>query len=207
MTLEEALRQLAADLELDAEELIAYAEEDDETGWDFNEGDWPIGSVFRAEGQTLYALVRALRPSVVVEYGTQHGCSAKHILMALARNRKGKLISVDNAFMANHQRFTEAQNRRWEWVYDDADGADVGEEADIVFEDCGHSIEGTRQIMEHALALNPRLILSHDAEHPTVGPTVREGFLQALGSINTVLIEPSDCGLGYWVNPERNDAA
>lgn len=207
MTLEEALRQLAADLDIDADELIAYAEEDEETGWDFNEGDWPIGSIFRAEGQVLYALTRALRPFVAVEYGAQHGCSAKHILTALVKNRKGRLVSVDNAFMANQKQFTEAQNRRWDWVYQDADKADVGEAADLVFEDCGHSAEGTRQIIAHALTLNPRIILSHDALHPTVGPTVREGFGQAAGAFKTLLIEPSDCGFAYWINPDWNDAA
>ncbi len=43
----------------------------------------------------LYALVRILRPEVVVESGVSCGISSAHILLALERNNKGKLYSVD----------------------------------------------------------------------------------------------------------------
>ena len=43
----------------------------------------------------LYALVRALRPSVVVETGVSSGVSSAHLLLALRKNRTGRLISID----------------------------------------------------------------------------------------------------------------
>ncbi len=43
----------------------------------------------------LYALVRELRPSVVIETGVMHGLSSKFILRALKKNGDGKLISID----------------------------------------------------------------------------------------------------------------
>jgi hypothetical protein len=43
----------------------------------------------------LYALVRALRPTIVVETGVSSGVSSAHILMALRKNRSGRLISID----------------------------------------------------------------------------------------------------------------
>lgn len=43
----------------------------------------------------LYALVRLLRPDHVVEAGVSSGVSSAHFLLALARNRHGRLHSVD----------------------------------------------------------------------------------------------------------------
>lgn len=46
-------------------------------------------------GEALYLLVRAARPSVVVETGVLYGASSGHILAAQARNGGGELYSVD----------------------------------------------------------------------------------------------------------------
>lgn len=43
----------------------------------------------------LYALVRANRPAVVVETGVSSGVSTAHLLMALRKNRTGRLVSID----------------------------------------------------------------------------------------------------------------
>lgn len=43
----------------------------------------------------LYAIVRLLRPTHVVESGVSSGLSTAHILMALRKNRKGTLHSMD----------------------------------------------------------------------------------------------------------------
>jgi hypothetical protein len=43
----------------------------------------------------LYAIVRLLRPAVVVEAGVSSGVSSAHFLAGLARNRKGRLFSID----------------------------------------------------------------------------------------------------------------
>jgi len=49
---------------------------------------------FRAPFE-LYALVRLLRPRHVVEAGVSSGVSSAHFLAALARNRSGRLHSID----------------------------------------------------------------------------------------------------------------
>ena len=46
-------------------------------------------------GEALYLLVRAARPSVVVETGVLYGASSANILAALARNGGGELHSID----------------------------------------------------------------------------------------------------------------
>ncbi len=43
----------------------------------------------------LYALVRALRPEHVVETGVSSGVSSAHLLLALRKNRRGTLHSID----------------------------------------------------------------------------------------------------------------
>ncbi len=43
----------------------------------------------------LYAIVRLLRPDHVVETGVSSGVSSAHLLLALARNRTGRLHSID----------------------------------------------------------------------------------------------------------------
>ena len=43
----------------------------------------------------LYALVRLLRPDHVIEAGVSSGVSSAHFLLALAKNRRGRLHSID----------------------------------------------------------------------------------------------------------------
>ena len=43
----------------------------------------------------LYAIVRSLRPSNVLETGVSSGVSSAHILLALRANRSGRLTSID----------------------------------------------------------------------------------------------------------------
>jgi predicted O-methyltransferase YrrM len=45
--------------------------------------------------ESLYLLVRAARPRVVVDTGVLYGASSAHILAALVRNGRGKLYSID----------------------------------------------------------------------------------------------------------------
>jgi hypothetical protein len=50
---------------------------------------------FRAPFE-LYALVRVLRPEHVIETGVSSGVSSAHLLLALERNGRGTLHSIDN---------------------------------------------------------------------------------------------------------------
>jgi predicted O-methyltransferase YrrM len=54
------------------------------------------------EGALLYALVRALSPTVVVETGTANGSSTLYFLAALRRNGHGRLISIDMPFVGSN---------------------------------------------------------------------------------------------------------
>ena len=46
-------------------------------------------------GRLLYALVRAIRPQIVVEFGMSHGFSTLHIAAALRDNGAGKLVTTE----------------------------------------------------------------------------------------------------------------
>ena len=57
--------------------------------------DWDPGMMSPRDCISLYALVRALRPTVCVETGVGVGCSSMHILTALDKNGVGELHSID----------------------------------------------------------------------------------------------------------------
>lgn len=70
---------------------------------------------------SLYALVRALKPSLVVETGVAHGKSSTMILLALAHNQSGKLMSWDlppNGNLADGSR-TTLSGREVGWLVPD----------------------------------------------------------------------------------------
>jgi predicted O-methyltransferase YrrM len=61
--------------------------------------EWPSPSRLGTTGdfgcEALYLLVRAARPSVVVETGVLYGASSAHILAAMERNGEGELHSIE----------------------------------------------------------------------------------------------------------------
>lgn len=56
---------------------------------------WGFGGITRGSRSRLYAVVRALRPRVLVETGVCNGVSSAVILQALDDNRLGNLYSID----------------------------------------------------------------------------------------------------------------
>jgi predicted O-methyltransferase YrrM len=58
-------------------------------------GPYRFGSTPEVDCESLYYLVRALRPRIVVETGVCYGASSSYILEALAANGKGELYSID----------------------------------------------------------------------------------------------------------------
>ncbi len=54
-----------------------------------------LGSTPTFDCETLYLLVRAMRPGVVVETGVCYGASSAYILEALKHNERGVLYSID----------------------------------------------------------------------------------------------------------------
>lgn len=199
MTIEDALRQIAGDLGLDADELIAYATEDTSDGWDYGYGSWIIGSLFGLEGRVLYAIVRALKPKTIVEFGTRQGCSSKHLLAALVANGKGKLISVDPEPMTAIEKFTDEELDRWVVLRESGETAKLPKVVDMVFEDATHEVPLTTSLVSRAISLNPRIVLSHDAEHWVVGEWVREAWGAVGVPFKTLKMDNTDCGFAYWL--------
>lgn len=173
------------------------------------EDGFPIGSMWRVEGQMLYALIRALKPQSVLELGTSRGCSATHILQALRDNGSGTLDCVDNGSQvavigdmipANLRDFATIHQTSIEEAIPIA--LEEGYRYDFILEDGMHSFEQVKLVWENAdRLLNPGgMIVSHDAMHNVAGPVVREAIAAAgYGdeAVN-VLIEPADCGFAVW---------
>jgi hypothetical protein len=208
-----ALDNIATAFDLDTDTLIAA--EDTVGGYHASHDDgFPIGSMWRVEGQVLHALVRATQPFNVVEFGTSRGCSATHFLEAMRYNENEcHLDCVDNGsqvqvigdlippyFAGNY----EIHNMDMEAFIAAAPDASY----DLILEDGMHDPEQVEMVWRAAYRLlRPGgIILSHDAEHFIVGERVREGIARAgyFGAVppaRTVLIAPSDCGYAYWRKP------
>lgn len=205
MNLKETLQLMAADFQLDADALIAYAKEDPHPrmGWDNNAGLAPLGAIWSVEGQVLYALTRLLKPALIVEVGSHTGASTTHLAAALKQNRAGgKVVSIDRA--GGGAMLPITLKKFVEFIV--GDGADVirhmakDTAIDLLFEDAGHDRAGTAGIVKAAWARmsDGAFGISHDAAHFMVGADIRGGLSDAGVNAITYLTEPSDCGLGVW---------
>jgi len=223
MNLNETLTLIAAQVKCDAAELIAYAEEDQLGGYHWNaaQATFKQGSCFGVEGQTLYALIRWLKPEIVAEIGGWAGCSGSHIAAALIKNGKGHLYSIDNEIggqshgadmPAEYRKVTTLVRANGEdWLADAEDGS-IG----LVFEDASHATDLVALLSKLAYQKLEAggLLLNHDAghdfaydgngqasTHSTVGREVRDGLAQANMYFRVYRAEPSDCGLALTVKP------
>lgn len=186
--------------------LSSLAAEDEIGGYhpDATQAKWPVGSVFEVEGQTLYALIRALQPRNVVEIGLQDGCSATHIAAALRANGAGKLTSVDRG---NSGPLIPGGLRPFiaitggdgvEWLTAQPDNS-----IDFLFEDADHSEDlayNVGVLAQTKLRLGG-VFVAHDAAHFLVGADIRAGYTRAGMDYQVYSIEPSDCGLLLWKRP------
>ena len=207
MNLQQAFESISKTFNLDAEKLQEFAAQDKFTGWDAGEGEFPCGSLWTVEGQILYALVRVIKPKVVMELGVYHGASTCHIASALVKNRKGAVTSIDLADDSGGMIPAALMKKV---TLKQADGLTELEAADddsidLLFEDMDHGYETCEQVAilaRRKLAPGGFLIV-HDAMHYIVGSAVRNG-LHAGGIVpEFYLIEPSDCGLAIWQKPVK----
>lgn len=213
MQLTEALHAIAEQLNLNADELIAYAAEDEIGGWPSER--WPGGALWSVEGKTLYAITRAMQPAHILECGTREGCSATHLLTALMLNNSGHLISVDLCSITDISGAgfgglvpPELQDR---WTFRAPMSAETLLDADdtpfeLVFEDTDHTFETTVSILTRLVnRAGVKVIISHDIFHPYATEAVRAAWTQVFGAEGAdwraYPIEPSDCGLAIWRNP------
>jgi hypothetical protein len=173
---------------------------------------WPSGSVWESEGQRLYDLVRKNRPKVIVEVGTNYGCSTSWLAMAVRDNEFGRVYSLDNcqqlgdqtgslipkdlrpfitltccdALKSTSLETVDARGKKWSWPV-----------IDMLFEDCAHTTGFTKYVVENFPA---RLVAVHDIKHPTAG-IVRAEAISVLGDFDEEFMGPfpADCGLGLKV--------
>lgn len=200
-TLTDALRAIADFGNLNADELIAYAAEDTFGG----RGDFAhSGSmcITRAEGQILYALVRAFAPVNVVEVGCYIGVSSTHILAALEdNNAHGFLTSVD--VEPQDMVIPEALAHRWQFERGEARER-IWQATDFVFEDGDHTRDLTSKVLIAAMQHGARCVVSHDAHNASVGSEICAAF-QAItaGDYMTVMVDDVALGLAIWFRREQ----
>lgn len=208
MSLELALNHIAHVNGFLPSEMIRYAPHDPHGGYHaaYDDG-FPVGSMWRVEGQFLYALVRALKPAKVLELGTSHGCSATHILQALHDNGMGALDCVDNGSQVEviGDMIPDALRYRVDIHQTTIEEAievmlKQGYQYDLIFEDGMHDAPQVERVWRAAKRLLRigGVIVSHDAMHAIAGEAVREGIARAGYETMNVLIAPADCGFAVW---------
>lgn len=202
MTFEDALRAIADQLDINPDELIAYAEEDTILGSD-QMGD-PTGIKgadlipYTNDGKLLYALIRALGARRVLESGLSRGGSTEHIAQALHMNGGDKVISVDidpqaiykhNLGLFPYIEIVHADIRQWTNETDETN-------FDFIHEDASHEQDTVEAIYRALpqLAPNGCVIVSHDTAFH-VGEWIRNGQNAAgFFSIPEYIYEGSPCG-------------
>lgn len=216
MELNAALKMIAKQTGLDADELIAYAAEDTIGGYHWRRSDakFQAGSIWGVEGQVLYALVRAMKPNFVVEIGGWVGCSTTHLAAAIKANGRGTVYSVDNQsegaynwkdFSQDLRKFVELVHANGEdWLAEQEDHS-----IDLLFDDASHAFTLVKTIGELAQkkVSYDGVLVTHDAGHDfaylgngqatpsPLGDRIRSALAEAKLSYVPYLIDPSDCGL------------
>ncbi len=200
MNLQTALTQLANKLGLDAYALYTYAAEDGYGGRNTGFNAWGIDA---DEGKLIYALVRALKPIVVLEIGTNEGASATHLLAAVHANGQGEVISYDTNPDAGGLIHDKALRGHWTFHHEDAKTADLPH-AEFVFEDSDHSLAGATAVLKRVKATNPRIVIAHDYAMTTdYGDFhVREAFDAVFPDGFSIVLDGCERGLGVWINPD-----
>jgi predicted O-methyltransferase YrrM len=207
----DTLFQLEKYLGLELDSLLPYAEMDDLGGFhpDPAQAKWDVGAIFAVEGQTLYALIRALKPLSVVEIGSGKGCSTNHIASALKVNDIEQFEHVGHVVTLDRGN-TPAIDGRWGSYVTVLNGdafdyleAQPDNSIDFILEDAAHSEAMCYRVGELAKTkLRPGgVLMAHDAVHPTVGRDVRAGYDRAGLDFRTYLTDPSDCGWAVWKRP------
>lgn len=201
MNLAQAITKLANDYQLDEKELLAYVAEDTIGGHHEVKAlsKWPVGSMWEVEAQVIYALIRAVKPNHVLEFGRNAGCSTTHIVAALHKNGSGRLTSVDigdKIKLSSKYRVivnqVEADLYAYKWP--------SRPKVDFVVEDLLHTVRSCSHVWGAFAdyASKGAWIVSHDSEHYIVGNRVKEGIEQVTSDYTSYLIEPGKCGLAVW---------
>lgn len=206
----DTLFQIEKQLGLELDSLMPYAEQDDIGGFhpDATQAKWNMGAIFDVEGRTLYAVIRALKPKVIVEIGSGTGCSSNHMAAALVQNyvnpaTAGHITTIDRGntphILDDYKAFVTAiPGDGVEYLAKQPDNS-----IDFILEDADHTTELCQAIAELAKTkLKPGGVLfAHDAVHWAVGAEVKRGYDLAGLDFRVYLTDPSDCGWLVWQKP------
>lgn len=195
--LEAGLTALAECYGLDAKALLVEAHRAP-----YAKTAWPQGTGKPGERAALFALVRVLQPDLVVECGTNWGCSTTQFLSAMRENKKGRVQSVDirnrTEGRAIGARIPPGLKDRWKFQRADAAAwlAKDDTPLEFVYEDTDHQTDTVRRICEVArkrLAPDGWLIV-----HDVILPAVKEGIRQAGLDMPFFFFDEEGRGLGVW---------
>jgi predicted O-methyltransferase YrrM len=196
------MRRVADKFDLEHGELLAYAEEDTIGGYHHDKEERTCErGIWGVEGQVLYALIRAFKPSHVLEVGNTWGTSTQHICEALLRNGKGKLTTIDLGEFKVPARYKKIAKAKVSDLFDF--NYKAVPRFDFVFEDGGHDGGAVTHVWEQFMkhAKKSAVIVSHDSEHFRLGPLVQSEIRQTNADYLSVAIAPADCGLAMWRKP------
>jgi predicted O-methyltransferase YrrM len=201
VNLNDAFALVAEELNLKVDRLIQYAAEDD---LPFRPADPDYVSIysypFENDGRFLYAMVRTLKPRLILEVGCNHGGSAAHMAAALHRNAiHGRLITVD---ISEGATLTNVPQKYLRYV-ELCTGIDAGQwmkqrentqfirgfgDYDFIHEDASHEAHVVHSVYHCLPQLMPNggVVLSHDS-CTGVGETILGGIGAAGFAKPTVL--------------------
>lgn len=153
---------------------------------------WPIGSLFKNEGERLMQLVIEQKPEVIVEIGTRYGCSTAWLAEGCRRAGYGHVYSFDIDPEAGSM--IPIHLMPYVTLFNlDALETLPEFQIDLLFEDGEHDKGFTRSILQNWKA---KTVVVHDFFHRLCIDTVQKEFLEVLGEPDEVHYEPpSDCGL------------
>jgi hypothetical protein len=156
---------------------------------------WPAGSIFEAEGQKIYDIVRKYKPHKVIEVGAWYGCSTTWIAAALRDNEKGKLYSLDIGIGS----WSMVDRLAWkDYVYFwNCDALKYKNECDILFLDGDKRKGFAKTIFENIKA---KIVIMHDWIHPEASLYYKPEFIEAFGEPDEVFGEKHMCGLAIKYN-------
>jgi len=205
----DVLFQIEKQLGLELDSLFPLARQDFVGGYhpDPDKRQWGSGAIWEVEGQTLYALIRALKPQTIVEIGSGTGCSTTHMAKALMDSfSSGHITTIDRGntpqipgILSSFVTITNGDALNYLALQPD-------NSIDFILEDADHSEALCHAIGELAKTkLKPGgVLLVHDIAHFGVGADVRRGYDLAGMEVRRYLIEPSDCGWGVWQRPKAD---